>query len=497
MTAWIGCIFILLAFACTLVLFPWLETKKTSNWKIVLVCTVIALTSTIWTNTSQFVTLKVTGDRLSFGAIQYMNILYFLPFGLVMSKLYEYFNLYSVPETWNNQKLYFCLAIFDSISVVLMGIGNNVGFLVLLLPKKKMTLFFFKKKIDIKRKRYSLDMLLTFSNFFLFCSPPFVLLLLVSPPFLSCLSYRCPCPASTQGTPGQLQSIFGTLSLPSTALFTYLILGFKGTLMQNILLASVTITALIPFLIGNMETDFVFTKCLIYLLGNIIITISFVLKRWAMAEEKPFPYLGTITAHPVHLTTWVAFWMILLTFFPLIFIQAIPVCGGLPLNELISGFFGGIACMTGGIWYEQDCDAPDIPYWYWLNAFSVGTFVQGVSFVYITKHGGAILEYAVNTLAVPLTVIAYSTPLVDKYATDFESKYIASACILSVLVPIYGYFRLHHDQEVTEIAEMEENQAQILFVQDQQQSEIEKQLLPSFRSDTSGPSALKGYGSCE
>ena len=146
MTAWIGCIFILLAFACTLVLFPWLETKKTSNWKIVLVCTVIALTSTIWTNTSQFVTLKVTGDRLSFGAIQYMNILYFLPFGLVMSKLYEYFNLYSVPETWNNQKLYFCLAIFDSISVVLMGIGNNVGFLVLLLPKKKMTLFFFKKK---------------------------------------------------------------------------------------------------------------------------------------------------------------------------------------------------------------------------------------------------------------------------------------------------------------------------------------------------------------
>ena len=153
--------------------------------------------------------------------------------------------------------------------------------------------------------------------------------------------------------------------------------------------------------------------------------------------------------------------------------------------------------MTGGIWYEQDCDAPDIPYWYWLNAFSVGTFVQGVSFVYITKHGGAILEYAVNTLAVPLTVIAYSTPLVDKYATDFESKYIASACILSVLVPIYGYFRLHHDQEVSEIAEMEENQAQILFVQDQQQSEIEKQLLPSFRSDTSGPSALKGYGSCE
>ena len=355
-----------------------LIVSNTSILSIVGLSTMFILWTVI-TNISTKITMDRFQERYSFYAAQFMNILY-VPFGFI---LLAYLGK-KVPENAKKfpQWIYFYIAIFDSFGVLLNAIAN-------------------------------------------------------------------------ENTPGELQTLLSQFTIPFSMLGSYFYLkkryGYMAYIGAIVILGGISISAFTAT--SSSGSKFNPISCIIYASSFVFFAFSFVAKEWCF-NHSPNARLGPKftklfrlsedmeipNASPYHLTTWVALWMVPITF-AIYFIQCIPGFGSVDVSDLIPNLIGGAKCMVGISSYPDDtCYGTWMPLWMWLMVFSIGTFVSGVLAVMLTQKASALVQFISNSVTIPLSSLTYAfAPLMYPFTESVSLWNIASICVILIGLTIYTF----------------------------------------------------------
>eukprot|EP01090_Pellita_catalonica_P023260 TRINITY_DN945_c0_g1_i1.p1 TRINITY_DN945_c0_g1~~TRINITY_DN945_c0_g1_i1.p1 ORF type:complete len:449 (-),score=34.02 TRINITY_DN945_c0_g1_i1:11-1315(-) len=233
-----------------------------------------------------------------------------------------------------------------------------------------------------------------------------------------------------QYTPGQYQTLLNQLTIPITMVLSYYLLKARFS-WWTILGATVIICGVLVTVIPSSSsgTSSRWYSMLIYASATLFFSFSFIWKE-RLFKTKSIK-LQTETISPYDLTTYVAFYMVFVTFvlYP---IQAVPGFGGLPLDNMLPNLRDGANCFLGRNSQPGDM-CPDS--WLPLLLFSIFTFVSGVLAVVITAKGSAVLQFLANAAILPLTNLGFSF----KFIMNSSVESFSTWSIIGLLVVLGGF----------------------------------------------------------
>jgi drug/metabolite transporter (DMT)-like permease len=265
-------------------------------------------------------------------------------------------------------------------------------------------------------------------------------------------------------TPGETQVFLNQLNIIFSMIISYLILGkkYKWQSLAGglIILGGIALLSVIGDKQNHKGSKYNSWSCVVYGIGCSLFSLSFVIKelffRKDVNEIMPW-YIRKITClskekkihttSPYHLTTWVAVYMVPITFV-LYFIKNLITKGINPfskigVNKFTSVLDDGAKCMVGinsnvsDTCYGTQVFGNEFSLFTWLMIFSVGTFVAGVIAVLLTEKGSALIQYVSQSLTVPLGAFAYTNKsIMGPFTEEIKSvySYIGFGILLAGLV---------------------------------------------------------------
>eukprot|EP00965_Chrysotila_dentata_P044999 1494767-Pleurochrysis_carterae.AAC.2 len=177
---------------------------------------------------------------------------------------------------------------------------------------------------------------------------------------------------------------------------------------------------------------------LIYWLSNVPMACSAVYKEAAFSSEP---------MDVVYLTQWVSIWQMLFGFVlaPLQMLPGVGNADGVSWGTIISSFADGARCFV-----EADADgvcASRHTFLLLCSYVAVNFFFNTLG-LWLTKHGGAVLNSISYALLLPLTTIVFSLPLLGRYQETAHA-----ATFLGLVIVMLGFGMWRYYQLLDEAAE--------------------------------------------
>jgi hypothetical protein len=228
-------------------------------------------------------------------------------------------------------------------------------------------------------------------------------------------------------TPGQLQPVLNQSLLPCTMLVSALALRSRYSYHQlfgALLIVSGAVISLGPTLSADVAQDTRASAVAIYWLSNVPMACSAVYKESRFRDEE---------MDVCWLTQSVSVYQFLLAF-ALAPLQVIPGVGsvdGLSLAAIWESFVGGWACF--GETEASGCAGRHTCALLFLYVFV--NFLFNTIGLWLTKHGGAVLNSISYALLVPGTTFFFSIPLLGPFCESLHATTIFGLCTV-----IAGFF---------------------------------------------------------
>jgi len=266
--------------------------------------------------------------------------------------------------------------------------------------------------------------------------------------------------------PGQYQPLLNQSLIPATMLASFCFLGTsysRGQLCAALLIIIGAALSVLPQLTAPAEAsdsarpddEVRGYAVLLYWLSNVPMACSAVYKEARFSREP---------MDVTYLTQWVSIWQMLFGFV-LAPLQVFPGVGsphGSSWSQICAAFVRGWRCFSvslayswagasaasavGGTAATDDDVSTCGPQNAWLLIGYVGVnFLFNTTGLYLTKHGGAVLNSISYSLLLPLTTIAFSLPLLGAFRESvFPSTYVG---LLTVMLgfALWRYYQAQHD----------------------------------------------------
>ena len=226
-------------------------------------------------------------------------------------------------------------------------------------------------------------------------------------------------------TSGSVQQLLNQSLIPFTMLSSYAFLGTRASRCEvggAIVILLGAFVVLLPSLMGDSRsiTSHPFAQML-YMSSNVPYSMSYVYK------EHGFKNLAI---HVVFLTQWVSIYQLLLGFLfaPL---QLIPGFGGetTTMAGIFSSFYSGFCCYTQ---QEESCRANNV---FLLSlGYCLVNFAFNTLGLYLVKRSSATLNSVSYAVILPLTTLAFTSPLLGAFQEPFRLS-----TILGLAVTLVGF----------------------------------------------------------
>ncbi len=278
--------------------------------------------------------------------------------------------------------------------------------------------------------------------------------------------------------PGQYQPLLNQSLIPATMVASFFGLGTSyscGQLAAAVLIIGGAALSVLPQLIGEEQAGGAAPArpddevrgyaLLLYWLSNVPMACSAVYKEARFSSEP---------MDVTFLTQWVSIWQCLFGF-ALAPLQVFPGVGsadGKTWDDICDAFVRGWHCFSKSFAYSylqqqqqaaaatalaapSDDDGDDSamcgPQHALLLIGYVGVnFLFNTTGLYLTKHGGAVLNSISYSLLLPLTTILFSVPLLGEYRESvFPSTYLGLLVVMAGFA-MWRYYQLQHDAQLAQ-----------------------------------------------
>lgn len=215
------------------------------------------------------------------------------------------------------------------------------------------------------------------------------------------------------GTSGPAQQLLNQTLIPFTMLLSYAFLGHKSSAMQiagSVIIIIGSAVVLSPSLLAppSESAELSLASALIYMTSNLPYAASYCYKEFGFKD---------LHIHVIFLTQWVSIYQLLLGLL-LIPMQQLPYMGsdeGMDLDEALERFSSGWSCFMQR---TQSC-ADHGAFWLLVGYCGVN-FLFNTSGLYLVKCGSAVLNAIVAALILPLTVLAFSLPVLGVFSESLQ-----------------------------------------------------------------------------
>ena len=260
-------------------------------------------------------------------------------------------------------------------------------------------------------------------------------------------------------TPGQFQPLLNQSLIPATMLASFFFLGTRysrGQLFAALLLVGGAALSVLPKLLPgtdrgaqtNDETRLYAVA--LYWLSNVPMACSAVYKEARFSREP---------MEVTYLTQSVSIYQMLLGFAlaPLQVLPGIGSANGQSWSAILSSFRDGLDCFLGAepsslsndregcAWDARHSASPAVL----LLAYVLVNFVFNTMGLYLTKHGGAVLNSISYSLLLPLTTILFSLPILGPYRETAMPSTFAGLVVVMAGFALWRYCQLHHESQIT------------------------------------------------
>lgn len=207
---------------------------------------------------------------------------------------------------------------------------------------------------------------------------------------------------------GHVQTLLSQLNLPLTMLFSALLLGTLYILPQYIgaaLIIAGAITAAVPAALHGGSTAGRENKAwgiIVYTIGIVPLSFSNVYREYM--------FRGAVKLNIFYWMFWTSLYQFILGFLTLP-VLALPVFGGVALQDMPSQFSLGFECLIGRRVAELECDAGPAPLW-GLLMYIVLNFIVSILRLWIIQYGSAVLLQVTNAMALLFSNLIFCIPAI-------------------------------------------------------------------------------------
>jgi len=238
------------------------------------------------------------------------------------------------------------------------------------------------------------------------------------------------------GTSGSTQQLLNQALVPCTMFTSYLFLNKQSSLLQVggsvLILAGAYVT-----LFDQELTSKSFLSSIVYASSNIPYAFSFTYKEYAFQHQS---------INVIYLTQCVSIYQMIICFLmaPL---QQIPHLGsdeGMTLRDSWYSLEEGMACF-----YEKTDECKTKSAFWLLLLYCLVQFSFNVVGLYVVKHFSSVLNAISFAIILPLTVIAFSLPILGPYQEPSFSPFT----LIGLGIVLVGFFVWRGDELVRDSSE--------------------------------------------
>ena len=255
-------------------------------------------------------------------------------------------------------------------------------------------------------------------------------------------------------TPGQLQPLLNQSLIPATMLTSFVFLGTRyspGQLAAAALLVGGAALSVLPKLGvavpgGTAETaahpddETRGYAVALYWLSNVPMACSAVYKEARFSREP---------MDVTYLTQWVSIYQMILGFAlaPLMSLPGVGTAEGQSWAEITTSFRHGLECFLGRV---EGCarshgshgGRPTVL----LLLYVAVNFVFNTLGLYLTKHGGAVLNSISYSLLLPLTTLLFSLPILGPFRESASPSTYLGLVVVMIGFSLWRYEQLRHEK---------------------------------------------------
>ena len=250
-------------------------------------------------------------------------------------------------------------------------------------------------------------------------------------------------------TPGQLQPVLNQSLVPCTMVVSCVLLRSRYSWCHSLgamLIVSGALVSLSPSLSHHSGSGAADSACVstgdcvriysiaIYWLSNVPMALSVVYKESRFHNE---------TMDVCWLTQWVSIYQFLFGFVlaPLQLLPGMSSARGVPARQMLDGMASGWACFI-----ERDATGCAERHTMLLLFAYVGVnFVFNTTGLWLTKHGGAVLNSISYAMLVPLTTVFFSFPFLGPYREKLHAATFGGLAIVLIGFALWRYATLRDE----------------------------------------------------
>lgn len=251
-------------------------------------------------------------------------------------------------------------------------------------------------------------------------------------------------------TPGTYQTLINQSLIPATMIASFGFLGTRyslGQIFAAVLIVGGAAVTIVPKLLdearGAPDAAHPYSAdevrgyaVAMYWLSNVPMACSTVYKEARFSREP---------MDVTYLTQWVSIWQMLLGFC-LAPVQIFPGVGsadGQSWEEIFSSFGSGWQCFLADP--SIGCSARHT---FLLFAYVLINFFFNTLGLYLTKHGGAVLNSITYSLLLPLTSVAFSLPLLGDFCESVKPSTYVGLAVVMLGFALWRWFQHRLDMQI-------------------------------------------------
>lgn len=231
---------------------------------------------------------------------------------------------------------------------------------------------------------------------------------------------------SSKNTPGSVQQLLNQSLIPCTMFASYLFLGQVSSMRQVIGSLIIFVGAwivIMPSIVDYGASSMSSLSLFIYFSSNIPYAASYVYKEHAFKN---------LAVNVIYLTQWVSIYQLLIGFLvaPIQFIPGMGSESGMSLQGILESFYSGFMCYLE---YSSACMHRHT--FLLCTAYCCINFMFNTMGLFLVKYGSATMNAISYAIILPLTTMAFTSPLLGVYSEKYQET-----TIFGLFVVLLGFF---------------------------------------------------------